>query len=166
MRHSADRAGLTKGDRVGSLGPNGDRLAPVQWALLSCFRVGSVRAYSELVYKEFGMTVPRLCVLMVAMALVLGCGRPESKSIKPAGGTTPAEQLKFALQNVATTGEASSSAFGEVLEKLQALKAADAAKAGAVENDIKELGKLTDPAKIKAKAKANLSRAAQSLEAK
>ncbi len=86
------------------------------------------------------------------LLLLAGCGGvaniPEEAVTPPA--TTPAKAL---LTDVAASGELGSGA-SMIREALEAMKATDAAKAEPMLKELTELESLSDPAKIKAKAKA------------
>jgi len=93
-------------------------------------------------------------VLMVGFVLI-GCGRQQSQRVAP---PNPADDLKNALQQVVQTGEVGSSAM-LIKEKIEALKATDAAKADALARDAAELEKLDGkPQQAKAKAQEMLNK--------
>jgi len=95
-------------------------------------------------------------VWMLTLSLLLiGCGRQQSQRVAP---PSPVDDLKTALQQVVQTGEVGSSAM-LIKEKIEALKATDAAKADALARDAAELEKLDGkPQQAKAKAQEMLNK--------
>jgi hypothetical protein len=86
-------------------------------------------------------------VLLVALVAVLGCGE-EVQSVTPPTAAPAAQGVKAMLLEIAETGELGSGAM-ELRENLQKVEGADA-----LLPELDSLESLTDPAQIKAKAKA------------
>jgi len=102
------------------------------------------------------MSFLRLLVLLAVVAVVVGCG-PSAESVTPPPERSPAETVKAVLEQAAETGQGGS-ALGEMMDALEKMKATDAEKAGALEEDANALMSMSDPAEIKAKAKEMLGK--------
>lgn len=88
---------------------------------------------------------------VILAGLLAGCtGGQRSERVTP---PAPTSMVKMALESIAASGELGS-ATDEVQSQLESLKSSDAAKADALLAELKELTGLTDPAAIRAKAKA------------
>lgn len=98
------------------------------------------------------MNLLKSSLLSVCLAFVLGCGGvaniPEEKVTPPP--PVPAKQM---LEDVAKTGELGSGA-SMIRDALEAMKATDAAKVEPLLKEMSELEQMSDPSKIKAKARA------------
>ncbi len=93
----------------------------------------------------------RYIVTVCAFAVLMGCGAaniPETPVTPPA-----APPVKAMLDDVAKSGELGSGA-SLIRDALEAMKATDAAKAEELLKEYAVLEGLSDPSKIKAKAKA------------
>lgn len=89
-------------------------------------------------------------VLGLTLVLLAGCGpKVESEPVQ----ATPPPAAKALLTDVANSGELGSGA-ANIRQSLEELKKTDAAKADPLLQELDELEKMSDPAKIKAKAKA------------
>lgn len=97
---------------------------------------------------RFNGFVQTLGALLIGVSLV-GCGGVESTAVTP----PPPPQAKALLSDVANSGELGSGA-SMIRDSLESLKATDAAKAEELLKELDELEKMSDAAKIKAKAKA------------
>lgn len=89
--------------------------------------------------------------MSLSMIAIVGCGSaniPDTAVTPP-----PAPPVKAMLDDVAKSGELGSGA-SLIREALEAMKATDAAKAEELLKEMTALEGLSDPAKIKAKAKA------------
>lgn len=93
--------------------------------------------------------------VVVLMVVVTGCGRTQSQRVQP---PPVVDELRKALNEVAQTGELGSTAM-LIREKVEALKAADPAKAQVLAGDVDELEKLDGkPQQAKAKAQEMLNK--------
>lgn len=95
----------------------------------------------------------QVCLLSVALATtgwIAGCG---SNPVPTEAVTAaPPSPVKSVLDEVAASGELGSTA-STIREGLEAMKATDSAKAEALLTELTELEGLSDPDKVKAKAK-------------
>src|SRR5688572_21883786 len=87
--------------------------------------------------------------LGLALALVAGCGNKVES--EPVQATAP-PAAKAILNDVAASGELGSTA-ATIRESLTELQKTDPAKADPLLKELDELEKMSEPAKIKAKAK-------------
>lgn len=93
------------------------------------------------------MWLTRILVVL-GLLVMLGCGSGETvQSVTP-----PTNQAKPVLESVSQTGVVDSGLV-VVREELEKMKATDAAKAEGLLKDLDQLERMTDVARIKAKAK-------------
>ncbi len=97
-----------------------------------------------------------LITLLLMASLLFGCGPSvTTKSVKE---TTPQDQIKSALQQVANTGQVDSGLM-VVREQLEAMKSTDEAKAQALLQDLDQLEALANrPQQARAKAQEMLGK--------
>jgi hypothetical protein len=100
-----------------------------------------------------------IAVLLAASVLVVGCSGgtgPGPQKVTPPQ-VQPADAIRSALQSVAQSGQLGSEGL-TIQENIEKLRATDSAKAEALAKDYQELEKLSDPAKVKAKAEEMLGK--------
>ena len=99
------------------------------------------------------MTRIKNVLMGCALLLSIGCGGGTANIPEEAVTPPAAPPAKAMLNDVANTGELGSGA-SLIRDALEAMKATDAAKVEPLLKEMTELEGMSDPAKIKAKAKA------------
>ncbi|MFH1920991.1 MAG: hypothetical protein ABIP48_14065 [Planctomycetota bacterium] len=92
-------------------------------------------------------------VVFLGFAALVGCGGgPSSVDVTPLPEETPVQAITTVLEGLAADGQFAPG-MESLDENIEKLKATDAEKAGALEEDWKALQSLSDPEAIQAKAK-------------
>ena len=99
------------------------------------------------------MTFSKNFLIGLALVSLAGCGGGTANIPEEAVTPPAAPAAKAMLTDVANSGELGSGA-SMIREALEAMKATDAAKVEPLLKEMTELEGMSDPAKIKAKAKA------------
>ena len=107
---------------------------------------------------EYQMKRFQWLVLGLSLAAFAGCGGGVTETKEAVVQIQPEDRLKAMVESAATTGQPMGSGGPEVLEVVALIKAKDPAKGEALQKPAEELAKSSDPAKIKAAAKAILSK--------
>lgn len=96
-----------------------------------------------------------LCVMLLVVTLLVGCGRSTKSERVEVPPTV--EQIRASLQPYADSGQLDSGVVS-LHDQIEALKADDPAKASTLESDLAELEGMKTPDKVKAKAQEMLGK--------